>query len=236
MKKILYKIFERNHLKGALHHLKSLEKVLLSPQARFSIPFAFKGKGFFKSMRCMQNPDEIERLYEFVCTLKPKRVLEIGTAKGGALYLWLQAADAEATVVSVDLPDGEFGGGYPTCRIPFYQAFTKPSQRLHLVRADSHQPETLATVRHLFQGEPIDFLVIDGDHTYEGVKHDFLAYAPLVAKGGWIALHDILPRPDLPSIQVDRFWKEIEGRYETRTVIGREGSGRLIGWGLVKIT
>lgn len=36
----------------------------------------------------------------------------------------------------------------------------------------------------------IDFLFIDGDHTYPGVLTDWLLYAPLVKKGGIIAFHD----------------------------------------------
>jgi predicted O-methyltransferase YrrM len=41
----------------------------------------------------------------------------------------------------------------------------------------------------------LDFLFIDGDHTYEGVKQDFEMYTPLVRKGGLVAMHDIVPPP-----------------------------------------
>jgi len=44
-------------------------------------------------------------------------------------------------------------------------------------------------------GEPLDFLFIDGDHTYEGVKRDFEMYSPLVRNGGIIAFHDIVKHP-----------------------------------------
>jgi predicted O-methyltransferase YrrM len=39
----------------------------------------------------------------------------------------------------------------------------------------------------------VDFLFIDADHSYEGVKKDFEMYSPLVRKGGIIAFHDIIP-------------------------------------------
>jgi predicted O-methyltransferase YrrM len=59
------------------------------------------------------------------------------------------------------------------------------------VRADSHQMDTLEQVKQLFGGSEIDFLFIDGDHSYEGVKRDWEMYSTLVRKGGIIAFHDV---------------------------------------------
>jgi cephalosporin hydroxylase len=36
----------------------------------------------------------------------------------------------------------------------------------------------------------VDFLWIDGDHTYEGCKADYENYSPLVVPGGLIGIHD----------------------------------------------
>ncbi len=235
LKNAFYTLCADAHRRDALARLRELEKRLVSPRARFAVPFAFRGKGFFKTIAPRQNGDEIESLYAAVLELAPRRVLEIGTARGGSLYLWTQAATGDATLVSVDLPGGEFGGAYPPCREPFYQAFARPGQTLRLLRLDSHLAQTLAQVRQAFGGQGVDFAFIDGDHTYEGVKADFLDYGPLVRPGGLIAFHDILPRSDLPDIQVDRFWNEIRGRCDTREFIGREGSGRRVGIGLLRV-
>lgn len=235
MKHLVYSIMVGLHRKRALQQLRMLERKLFSQQARFAVPFVYRGSGYFKSIEPRQNPAEIEELYKAVCGLLPRRVLEIGTAKGGTLYLWTRASCSDATIVSVDLPGGEFGGAYPSCRIPFYRSFARPAQKLHLLRADSHKPETVAQVRELFDNQPVDFAFIDGDHTYDGVKADFLYYAPLVRRGGLIAFHDILPRPDVPEIQVDRFWGELRDRYDTSEIIGPEESGRRIGIGLLRV-
>jgi predicted O-methyltransferase YrrM len=40
------------------------------------------------------------------------------------------------------------------------------------------------------QKEPIDFLFIDGDHSFEGLRSDWEAWSSLVGLGGVIALHD----------------------------------------------
>ncbi len=37
---------------------------------------------------------------------------------------------------------------------------------------------------------PLDFLFIDGDHSYEGCSADLRAWLPFVKSGGWIAFHD----------------------------------------------
>ena len=42
-------------------------------------------------------------------------------------------------------------------------------------------------------GKPLDFLFIDGDHAFKGVKSDFQLYSELVRPGGLIAFHDIIP-------------------------------------------
>jgi predicted O-methyltransferase YrrM len=39
-------------------------------------------------------------------------------------------------------------------------------------------------------GPPLDFVFIDGDHSYEGLRGDWEAWSPLVAPQGIIALHD----------------------------------------------
>jgi predicted O-methyltransferase YrrM len=42
----------------------------------------------------------------------------------------------------------------------------------------------------------IDFIFIDGDHSYEACKADILAWAPFVKRGGVIAFHDFGSRAD----------------------------------------
>ena len=235
LKHWFYNLLSARHLKNGLKRLRELERKILSREARFAIPFAYRGKGYYRIIEPRQNPYEIESLYKAVCELDAKRILEIGTARGGTLYLWAQAAAEDATLVSVDLPGGEFGGAYPACRVPFYRAFAREKQTMHLLRTDSHKAETLEEVKAHFGGHEIDFAFIDGDHTYAGVKQDFEMYGPLVRPGGLIAFHDILPRPDMPDIQVDKFWQEIKEKYEAVEFVGAEGSGRRIGIGLLHV-
>jgi predicted O-methyltransferase YrrM len=160
-------------------------------------------------IRPSQVRSELLAFAHLVRELQPRRVVEIGTGMGGTLYLWCQLAHPNATLVSVDLPGGIHGGGYPTWKTAVYRRFTRPGQRLHLLRGDSHAPALRDQVRALVDG-PVDLLFLDGDHTFGGVKRDFTLYAPLVRQGGIIGLHDICVHPPEAECEVHRFWNEVK--------------------------
>jgi len=175
-----------------------------------ALDFAFSFQAFEVSIKPAQVEYEIAKLLEIVAELKPKVVLEIGTAGGGTLFLFTRVADPEAKIISIDLPGGHFGGGYPRWKIPLYKSFSKEGQEIYLIRRDSHAPQTLREVKGILGGEKVDFLFIDGDHAYDGVKMDFEMYSPLVKKGGIIAFHDIVPGPPEAVGGVPKFWAEIK--------------------------
>ena len=129
--------------------------------------------------------------------------------EGGTLWAWCKLAEPDATVVSVDLPGGAYGGGYDDDAVRRFRSYASRGQRLEFVQRDSHDPETVAAVESILGPAMLDFLFIDGDHSYEGVKQDCEMYAPLVRRGGLIAFHDVLPHPEVPDCQVDRFWTEV---------------------------
>jgi len=140
----------------------------------------------------MQIPEEIFELLEIIKEKKPKTVLEIGTARGGNLFLFSRIITGDSKIISIDLPGGLFGGGYSKLRMLMYKFFAKDNQSLRLVRKDSHQEGTLEDLKNILGNEKIDFLFIDGDHSYNGVKKDFEMYSPLVSKDGIIGFHDIV--------------------------------------------
>ncbi len=168
---------------------------------------------------------EILGLGKLLQEAAPKRSLEIGTAYGGTLFFLCTLSPPDARIISVDLREGPFGGGYPRRKIPLFRRFPTGRQRLHLIQADSHSPETKDRVLRILQGEQLDYLFIDGDHTYAGVKRDFEMYAPLVRSKGMIAFHDIAIVKTVPGCEVERFWTELKPRYEFREFIERSDQG-----------
>ena len=150
---------------------------------------------------------------------KPKYILEIGTAKGGTLFLTTRIASEDAVIISIDLPGGEYFGGYEEWKIPLFKSFSLPKQEIHLIRADSHEVATLNKVRFILKGNKIDYMFIDGDHTYNGVKSDFTMYSPLVKSQAIIAFHDIVDHPPELKVGVNKFWNEIKEKYEYKEIV-----------------
>ena len=235
LKSFLKDIFDPLCFAVSKKRLLSLESALKSPQTRLALPFVFRGEGHYRRIGPMQAHEEIAALYGMVSDLKPKTVLEIGTCHGGTLYLWCQVADKAATVISLDLPGGHYGGGYHPKREKLYGLFARGDQELHLLRGDSHADTSLEKVKSLLKGRGVDFLFIDGDHSYEGVKRDYQLYSPLVRQGGIIALHDIAKRKAETGIEVERFWGELKGaEKKTREFLNTRDNDRVIGIGIIE--
>jgi len=201
------------------------------------IEFNFKlNKGFIKPT---QHRSEIFNLLSILKKRNPKLLVEIGTASGGTLFLFTRVASADATLISIDLPGGKTGGlsgsGYSKLKIPLFKAFCLPNQKLHLLRVDSHSEKTKNQLKSILKGKKIDFLFIDGDHSYNGVKMDFEMYSPLVQNNGIIAFHDIIP--NLPEFsEVDKFWNEIKLQYNYEEFIEYKNNQSGYGIGLLKLS
>jgi predicted O-methyltransferase YrrM len=173
-----------------------------------------------------QARSEILELAKLLQASAPKRSLEIGTNYGGTLFLLCTLSPPDAKIISVDLPSGPFGGGYPRRKVPLFRRFVWGGQQLHLIRADSHSLETKKRVLQILDGEQLDYLFLDGDHTYSGVQSDFQMYAPLVRSGGVIAFHDITTYKRVSQCEVEKFWGEVKQSYPHREIIEevKEGS------------
>ena len=179
-------------------------------------------RGF--SLRAYQVDEEILALLEELRAKNCERVLEVGTARGGTLFLLLNTLPTTARVVSVDLPSGEFGGGYPHWKIPLFRALKRKDQRLTLLRGDSQTVDMRKRVEGELGG-PADFILIDGDHSYEGAKRDFEIYRELVRPGGMIAFHDIVPGSEAKVGGVPRLWEELKPQFQHRELVRDWGQG-----------
>jgi predicted O-methyltransferase YrrM len=207
----------------AINSLREQSATVKSVDQAISLAFSFRSCGI--RIAPGQVRAEITQLCQVLAEKPPTRVLEIGTAGGGTFFLFARMASEDAVLISADLPLGQFGGGYPKWRGHLIQSFGRASQQVHLLAVDSHLPETLQNIQGLLRGSLLDFLFIDGDHRYEGVKMDFQMYSPLVRPGGLIGFHDIVPGPPDKAGGVAVFWQELKKQYPVREFVADWNQG-----------
>lgn len=217
-------------LPAALRDLRRETPNLTTVESAVDFAFKFRRRGI--RFTPSQVREEITGFLKLLAQNPPATCLEIGTEKGGTFFLLTRVATPEAFLLSLDLPVGR-GSAYPAWREPLYRGFAREQQRIEIVREDSHAARTLETLKQRLAGRALDLLFIDGDHSYDGVKSDFEMYAPLLARGGTIAFHDIVDGAEASVGGVPRFWREIK---QTRRHLEFVKSWKQGGWGIGVLT
>jgi predicted O-methyltransferase YrrM len=195
------------------HIIRLIQEVKKSKNMEKIIEFVLFNKKTF--VKPTQIKSEIKALIEFLQEKNLKYILEIGTYMGSTLFLFSQIVAKDSIIISVDLPGGSYGRGYPKWRIPIYKSFPLLRNKLFLIRKDSHKLSTLNKVQKILKHNKLDFLFIDGDHTYSGVRKDFVFYSQLVKENGIIAFHDIVIHPPESNCHVNKMWCEIKDKYKS---------------------
>lgn len=155
---------------------------------------------------------EFWQLLEIVSKIHPQNILEIGVDKGFACASFREAFPM-ATIAGID------------CTKDNIQV-----DGFELIVGDSHSFHTAAKAYNYFERHKIDFLFIDGDHNYSGVKKDFDLYGTMVRRGGIIAFHDISRLyGQIPGVEVRQLFDELKEKYPSIEIwngaIGLNGPG-----------
>jgi len=163
-----------------------------------------------------QMHSEIQALCEIIRQRRPRTVLEIGTAWGGTFFLFSRVAADDAFLVTIDLPTKDLKPWRSLCA-----HLGKIGQNVIVIDGDSHATSTVERVHRVLGERKVDFLFIDGDHSYEGVRQDFENYVGFLSHAGIVAFHDINPdywtrfgkRTMYCAGGVYRFWAEVKMKY-----------------------
>lgn len=158
-----------------------------------------------KNSRASIEKADLKVLLPLVKDLKPKNILEIGTWRGYSVELWYNAFKPKKLITIESDPETLILLNERKAKQEF--AYMDPSPTL--IGLDSHSERAVACVYRELGEELLDFLFIDGDHSYEGVKKDYEMYSPLVRRGGIIAFHDVFYHADNTE-EADIFWRELK--------------------------
>lgn len=166
----------------------------------------------------MQDVSEFTQALVEVRAVKPKIILEIGSATGGSLYAWSQVCPE---VYAISLQEEAYANA------EHYGA--------KVLYADSHSDEARAWIDDKLDGRQLDVLFLDGDHSYAGVCADYKNFAPFVRDGGLILFHDVCNPYEPGAVKM---WKEIaaEGHeiFNEVTAYDERGIGVIVKKALAK--
>jgi predicted O-methyltransferase YrrM len=211
---------------------RAAQEVLRAPRSLDeALDYAFSARPGMVKIAPNQVRSELREFLLFVQELRPRAVLEIGTALGGTFFLLTRVAAPDAVLVTVDLSsprDLRFGGGNVGRRAPLYEAFAVDQQRVRFMPGDSHTRAMRQRVETEFAGREVDLLFIDGDHSEEGVRTDYVLYRDLVRAGGAIAFHDIVDGDPQLVGGAPRFWQSVRTPEAHEFVADRTQGG----WGI----
>lgn len=134
--------------------------------------------------------------------------MEIGALYGVSLAILYNHAItrfSDTKVACLDPFDGYYGHALdavlnqPVNDLTFIRNMTLaniPKADYSIIKHYSTAPEALEAARSL----PFNLLIIDGDHSFDGVKYDFDNYFPLLQPGGYVIFDDYNAK-EWPGVQ-----------------------------------
>jgi predicted O-methyltransferase YrrM len=120
-----------------------------------------------------------------------KRLVEIGVWHGVTTRLLRSAMAPRGLLFAVDpFPSGRLG--FSTQQM-IARSGVRKVRNGEVVWLRTTGVEAAADARVIAQG--VDYMFIDGDHSYGGLRGDWERWSPLVSPGGVVCLHDSQPHP-----------------------------------------
>jgi predicted O-methyltransferase YrrM len=144
-----------------------------------------------------------EQHFLFFMASKGGKVLEIGTGAGGSsllMALAMQDANIPGEIHTIGWDPDEANMANTRKRINNWPNLAK---RIKMYEGKS------ADLAGKFPNGQFDFIYIDGDHSYEGVKADIKNYLPKLKPGGVIGFHDTNQEYVQKAIREDIKFKEV---------------------------
>jgi hypothetical protein len=157
--------------------------------------------------------------------LRPECYVELGVHNGASLIAASTAArqyHLPTQIYGIDSWEGDAHAGYYNGDKVFEELqsyLARTFKNVTLIRNYFH------TARPLFAAGSIDFLHIDGFHTYDAVKADYTSWITAMAPNGVIMLHDTAVYGS--GFGVHRLWRELSHHYRTVEFLHSHGLGVL---------
>ena len=152
--------------------------------------------------------------YSLIKIIKPRRILVIGS-KYGFIPAIMALACKENNRGKVDFVDAGLDKNEPQAwgGVGFWKKvdYKKHFSILNLQKNIKFYLMTSKEFSKKYIDRKWEYIYIDGDHSYEGVKQDFDLFWPQLNKGGIMGFHDIcIDKLDGSIYGVKRLWQELK--------------------------
>ncbi len=166
----------------------------------------------------------------FINSLQPERVLVIGSKQGYIPAICGLACKA-IKKGKVDFVDAGYGaeddnnwGG-----TSFWKD-NDPDEHFSIWELNKYIDTyvmTSAQYAKKFPKRKYQYIYVDGDHSYEGVKKDYRLFWPKLASGGFMVFHDIKTKGTHHDVEfgVWKFWNELKDKNKIEFVDGVNALG-----------
>lgn len=157
--------------------------------------------------------------YSFVRNLRPESILCIGSRKG-FIPATIALACKDNGKGHIDFVDAGYDGTYPEKSWSGIGFWKKEDPDKHFAKigvSDYITTYVMTTEKYAsrFPKKQYQYIYIDGDHSYKGVRLDYRLFWPKLDTGCFMAFHDVVARGHLDKglFGVWKFWKEIGDKH-----------------------
>lgn len=148
----------------------------------------------------LQLPEDLVRIQEVICSVRPDWIIETGVAHGGGLvfYAGLCKILGVGRVLGVDVE----------IRPHNRRALEEHPLReyLRLIEGDSAAPTTMIEVRRVVGEDSRVLVILDSRHSKEHVLNELEAYGPLVSMDSYMVVADGIMRQVAASPLAGKDW------------------------------
>ncbi len=150
----------------------------------------------------IQLPEDLLRVQEVICQVKPDVIIETGVAHGGSLvfYASLCKAIGRGRIIGVDIEIRP----HNRKAIEAHELFPL----ITLIEGSSIDPEVVGRVKSLVKPGEAVMVILDSNHTKQHVLGELEAYHDLITPGSYIVATDgsMKDLNDTPRGKVDWSW------------------------------
>jgi len=165
--------------------------------------------------------------YSLITLLKSKRVLCIGSRQGFVPAICALACKDQGKG-KVDFVDaGKNSSDENNWGGKGFWRKNDGNKHFSLLELDKYIKIYVMTTREFAKKykRKYDYIYIDGDHSYKGIKRDFRLFWPRLAAGGIMSFHDIGVKgisDEGEEYGVWKLWEELEKKYKFSVIINRD--------------